>query len=81
MVRYWDYWGGPKSIDRNNQFYTTFKYSHLKGMEPEEGVSRRDHSTIIRSGELHYVWYTKYAGPAPVGPKPLAPRKRGAKKS
>jgi hypothetical protein len=68
-VRYWDYWGGPKSLDRSNEFYTTFKYTHLKGLEPEKGVCRRDPSTIIKIGDLYYVWYTKYSGPQPVRPR------------
>jgi len=68
-ARYWGYWGGPASLDRNNEFYTTFKYTHLKGLEPEKGVCRRDPSTIIKVGDLYYVWYTKYSGPKPVRPR------------
>ena len=67
--RYQDDWNGPASLDRHNDFYTTFKYTHVTGIGPEKGVARRDPSTILKVGDLYFVWYTRYEGPPPVGPK------------
>lgn len=65
--RYRNYWHAEKSMDQNNEFYTIFRYTHIKNLGPEKGVSRRDPSTVIKVGDLYYVWYTKYQGPPPVG--------------
>ncbi len=51
-----------KSADRGywqGEFYTTFLYSPLWGLGPEDGVSRRDPSTVIQVGDTYYVWYTR----------------------
>jgi hypothetical protein len=44
--------------DSHNEFYTRFRYKPITGIGYEKGVSRRDPSTIIRVGDLYYVWYT-----------------------
>lgn len=36
-----------------------FKYAELKGLEPENGVCRRDPSDVIKVDGIYYVWYTK----------------------
>jgi len=58
-------WGGGGYW--RNDFYTVFKYAPVKGLGYEEGVSRRDPSTIIKVGDTFYVWYTR----TPKGLKPV----------
>lgn len=54
--------------DWENEFYTAFRYSPAVGLGYEEGVTRRDPSSVIRVDSTYYVWYTKTPkGPAPVG--------------
>ena len=36
-----------------------FRFVPLKGLEPEDGVCRRDPSDVIKVGDNYYVWYTK----------------------
>jgi hypothetical protein len=36
-----------------------FRYSVLRGLEAETGITRRDPSDIIRFRDKYYVWYTK----------------------
>ena len=57
MARLYDRWNPHE--DRGNEFYSNFKYSRVTGIGKEDGVSRRDPSTIIKVGETYYVWYTK----------------------
>ena len=47
---------------RNNELYTQFKYTELKGFDYNGGdgtISRRDPSKIIFENGKYYVWYTK----------------------
>ncbi len=37
----------------------SFSYSIMKGLEPENGVCRRDPSDVILADGDYYVWYTK----------------------
>ena len=37
----------------------SFSYSILKGLEPEDGVCRRDPSDVIKVDGTYYFWYTK----------------------
>ena len=37
----------------------SFSYTTLKGLEPENGVCRRDPSDIIMVDGVYYVWYTR----------------------
>ncbi len=52
-------WDGEGKEYQKNEFYTTFEYSRLEGLGPEEGVSRRDPSSVIKVGDTYYVWYTR----------------------
>lgn len=54
-------WGekSTASPDKDNEFYTEFKYNSARGLGYEQGVTRRDPSDIIRAGSRYYVWYTK----------------------
>ena len=45
--------------DSENEFYTRFRYQSVDGLGYEEGVNRRDASSIIRVDDLYYVWYTR----------------------
>ncbi|WP_298535711.1 family 43 glycosylhydrolase [uncultured Algibacter sp.] len=44
--------------DSDNELYTRFRYKPVSGLGYEEGVNRRDPSSIIKVGDLYYVWYT-----------------------
>ncbi len=49
---------------QNPQWFCDFDISPLKGcFEPEEGVHRRDPSSVIKHGDDFYVYYTKSVGP------------------
>jgi len=52
---------------RKSEFDTVFKYAPVKGLGYEKGVVRRDRTTIIKIGDLYYVWYT-YMDKPRVGP-------------
>jgi hypothetical protein len=45
--------------DSKNELYTRFRYSPIKGLEYEQGVNRRDPSSIIEVDDQYYVWYTR----------------------
>lgn len=47
-----------KCNDSENELYTRFRYEPVDGLGYEPGVGRRDPSTIIKVGDLYYVWYT-----------------------
>ena len=49
--------------DSENELYTRFRYSPVKGLGYEPGVNRRDPSSIIKVGDLYYVWYTRCTDP------------------
>jgi hypothetical protein len=57
MERAYNYW--PTKDDRENEFYTNFKYSYISGIGKDPEVSRRDPSKIIRHNGKYYVWYTR----------------------
>ncbi len=48
---------------QNSDWFCDFTESELKGFEPEEGVHRRDPSSVILVDGLYYVYYTKSYGP------------------
>jgi hypothetical protein len=52
-------WNGEEMVYTENEFYTTFAYSRLDGLGPEEGVSRRDPSSVVKVDDTYYVWYTR----------------------
>ena len=45
--------------DSHNELYSRFNYTPVTGLGYEEGVSRRDPSSIIKVDGLYYVWYTR----------------------
>ena len=55
-----------RAIERNyfqsNEWFCDFKGSHVEGIGYEEGVHRRDPSSVLKVGNLYYVWYTKSIG-------------------
>jgi len=66
MQRLHEQW--PEPDDRDNEFYTNFKYSHLSGLGKDSEASRRDPSKVIKVGETYYVWYTRRSpSVSPVG--------------
>jgi predicted GH43/DUF377 family glycosyl hydrolase len=46
----------PNEISINE---VIFSYQELKGLEPENGVCRRDPSDVIQVDGTYYLWYTK----------------------
>ncbi|MGY6649330.1 glycoside hydrolase family 117 protein [Wenyingzhuangia sp. IMCC45574] len=56
------YEGSIKGFEtQNNELFTTFKYTPLKGLDYSNGdgtVSRRDVSKVIKANGKYYVWYT-----------------------
>ncbi len=59
MQRLYDVWPNPD--DRDNEFFTNFKYSRITDLGKDERVSRRDPSKIISVEGVYYVWYTRRA--------------------
>ena len=57
MYRYKTQWENKEP--RENEFYTSFKYYPVNGLGYEEGISRRDPSTIIKVNGKYYVYYTR----------------------
>ncbi len=50
-------------FQEGNDWFTWFHYRPLKGdLAYEEGVIRRDPSSVILVGDLYYTWYTKSVG-------------------
>ncbi len=52
-----------KHEDKGYDWFCGFAYSPAYGLGPEEGVYRRDPSSIIKVGDYYYVYYTKSFGP------------------
>ncbi|QDV86438.1 Glycosyl hydrolases family 43 [Stieleria magnilauensis] len=66
MRRNYDAYPAPRPED--NELYTRFKYTPLKGLDDHGGdgtVSRRDPSKVIFENGKYYVWYTKRNTPTP----------------
>jgi len=57
MQRIYDVWPSPD--DRDNEFFTNFKYSRLTGIGKNSQISRRDPSKVIKIVDTYYVWYTR----------------------
>tara|TARA_B110000208_G_scaffold170579_1_gene212221 strand:+ start:12444 stop:13739 length:1296 start_codon:yes stop_codon:yes gene_type:complete len=64
MRRYIEQWN--QTEPSQNEFYTSFSYQTMKGLNYEEGISRRDPSTVIKIEDTYYVYYTR-------SPKTIAP--------
>ena len=43
-------------------WFCSFAYTPVTGLGYEEGIHRRDPSSIIKVGDLYYVYYTKSVG-------------------
>ena len=48
-----------KGNDSDNELYTRFRYKPIQGLGYEEGVHRRDPSSIIKVDDIYYIWYTR----------------------
>ena len=48
--------------NRDNEWFCGFAYTPITGLGYEEGIHRRDPSSIIKVGALYYVYYTKSVG-------------------
>ncbi|MCK5173811.1 MAG: hypothetical protein KAR47_10500, partial [Planctomycetes bacterium] len=48
-----------KVVDSRNELYTRFRYRPVNGLGYEEGVNRRDPSSIIKVDGKYYIWYTR----------------------
>jgi len=44
------------------EWYCDFRYGPVEGLGPEEGVHRRDPSSVLRIDGTFHVWYTKSVG-------------------
>ncbi|MFI3325653.1 MAG: family 43 glycosylhydrolase [Clostridia bacterium] len=55
-----------RAMERNyfqdSTWFCDFKESEIKGLEIEEGVHRRDPSSILKVDDTYYVWYSKSYG-------------------
>lgn len=66
LNRYYDDFGGKQPYD--NEFFTQFKYSELKGFDYnyfDGTITRRDPSRIILHNGKYYMWYTYRKTPLP----------------
>ena len=57
MHRLYDQWSPLQ--DPGNEFFTSFRYARITGIGRDARVSRRDPSSVIKVGDLFYVWYTR----------------------
>ncbi|RME43207.1 MAG: glycosyl hydrolase, partial [Chloroflexi bacterium] len=48
--------------NRDSRWFCGFAYTPVTGIGYEEGIHRRDPSSVIRVGDLYYVYYTKSIG-------------------
>ena len=58
----------PAARPEDNELYSQFKYTELKGLDYNGGdgtVTRRDPSKVIFANGKYYVWYTKRDTPTP----------------
>ncbi len=68
MNRVYDEWGCATPQD--NELYTQFKYTALKGLDynnHDGTVTRRDPTRIIKANGKYYMWYTLRRTPVFVG--------------
>lgn len=52
--------------EKFSEFYTKFRTKKITGIGFQEGVARRDPSSIIKVDGLYYVWYTRTPEGIPV---------------
>ncbi len=48
---------------QSSDWFCDFRESEIKGLEREEGIHRRDPSSVIEIDGVYYVYYTKSYGP------------------
>jgi len=66
MRRYIDLW--EQTEPQQSEFYTSFSYFPLQGLEYEPGISRRDPSSVILVDGIYYLYYSRSNSAAvPVG--------------
>ncbi len=66
MRRYMSYWDNKEP--RDNEFFSSFKYYGIDELGYEEGISRRDPSSILYTDGQYFVYYTRsQKTAAPVG--------------
>ena len=51
------------NYNKGPEWFCEFRYSPANGLGYEEGVNRRDPSSVLKIGDSFYVWYTKSIGP------------------
>ncbi|XOQ44550.1 MAG: Alpha-1,3-L-neoagarobiase F / Alpha-1,3-L-neoagarobiose hydrolase, family GH117 [Clostridium sp.] len=55
-----------RAMERNYyqscEWFCDFRLSDVEGIGYEENVHRRDPSSVLKIGDLYYVWYTKSVG-------------------
>jgi hypothetical protein len=51
-----------RGYDREPTWYCEFKYTEIDGLGYEEGVHRRDPSSVIQVDGTYYTWYTRSVG-------------------
>jgi predicted GH43/DUF377 family glycosyl hydrolase len=49
-------------FDKDSTWYCEFNTSNIKGLEVEEGIHRRDPSSVILVDNTYYMWFTKSYG-------------------
>ncbi len=68
MERVYDEWGA--ATPQENELYTQFKYTALKGLDyngHDGTVTRRDPTRIVKANGKYYMWYTLRQTPVYVG--------------
>ena len=76
VERLYDQWNPLE--DRDNELYSNFKYSRLKGLEISDEISRRDPTKVIKVDGVYHVWYTgRRTKEAPEGLKKATDTKPG----
>jgi hypothetical protein len=51
-----------RAMYKNSDWFCSFKYKAAPGLGLEEGVHRRDPSSVIYANGQYYVWYTRSTG-------------------
>ncbi len=47
---------------QSSEWFCDFKESEIKGLEKEQGIHRRDPSSVLKVGDTYYVYYSKSYG-------------------
>ena len=49
-------------FDKGPEWYCEFRYNEISGIGYEEGVNRRDPTSVIQVDGVYYTWYTRSIG-------------------